>query len=188
MNCTCCSCTRKRVWGDIGGVSYHIAMLHWALWWQKVAFCLFMAAQWPLPYTSSTTGSHQWNSRLVCAQRSSFACPLTRSSAVHFPHQACRSLTAVSRSSLWLIAQQGVNNVTQAWCDSTASAKTPALTIYNTLEASQSPTLLSHNVGCTSFSHYPLSLSSPLGSAILVTKLLLCNWLNDSIDLQLDWL
>lgn len=62
-----------------------------------------------------------------------------------------------------------------AWCDFKASAKTPALTIYNTLEASQTPTLPSYSVGSTSFSSLPLSISSPLGSAILVTKLLLCN-------------
>lgn len=111
----------------------------------------------------------------------SFACFLTVSSAVHFSHQAFRSLTAVSRSSLWLIAQQEVNNMAQTWCDFKASAKTPALTIYNTLEASQRPTLPSSSVGSTSLS-LPLSFSSPPGSAILVTKLLLCNWLNDSID------
>lgn len=71
----------------------------------------------------------------------------------------------------------------RAWRDFKASAKT-ALTIYNTLEASQAPTLPSYSVGSTSFSGLPLSLGSPLGSAILVTKLLLCNRLNDSIDLQ----
>lgn len=112
------------------------------------------------------------------AQHCSFACPLTLRSAVHFPHQACRPLTAVSCSSLWLIAQQEVNNMAQAWCDSEASAKTPALTIYNTLEASRVPTLPSYSVGSTSFSGLPLSFSSPVGSAILVTKLLLCNWLS----------
>ena len=64
----------------------------------------------------------------------------------------------------------------QAWCVFKASAKTPALTIYNTLEASEAPTLPSYSVGSTSFSRLPLSCSSPLGlSAILVTKLLLCN-------------
>lgn len=62
-----------------------------------------------------------------------------------------------------------------AWCVFKASAKTPALTIYNTLEASQAPTLPSYSVGSTSFSSLPLCISSPLGSAILVTKLLLCN-------------
>lgn len=37
----------------------------------------------------------------------------------------------------------------QAWCDFEASAETPALTIYNTLEASQAPTLPSYRVGST---------------------------------------
>lgn len=63
----------------------------------------------------------------------------------------------------------------QAWCDIKASAKTPALTIYNTLEASQAPSLPSYSVGSTSFGSLPLSFNSPLGSATLVTKLLLCN-------------
>lgn len=63
----------------------------------------------------------------------------------------------------------------QAWCDSKASAQAPALTIYNTLEAPRTPTPLSYSVGSTSFSGLPLSFSSPPGSAILVTKLLLCN-------------
>lgn len=71
----------------------------------------------------------------------------------------------------------------QTRCDFKASAQTSALTIYNTLEASQAPTLPSYSVGSTSFS-LPPSFSSPLGLAILVTKLLLCNQLNDSIDLQ----
>lgn len=72
----------------------------------------------------------------------------------------------------------------QTWCDFEAAAKTPALTIYNTLEASQAPTLPSYSVGSSSFSGLPLSCSSPLGSAILVTNLLLCNRLSDSIDQQ----
>lgn len=63
----------------------------------------------------------------------------------------------------------------QAWCNFKASAKTPVLTIYNTLEASRVPTLPSYSVGSASFSGLPLSFSSLLGSAILVTKLLLCN-------------
>lgn len=69
-------------------------------------------------------------------------------------------------------------------------AKTPALTIYNTLESQppppnpQSPTLSSYGVGSASFSHVPLSSSSPLGPAMLVTNLLLRNRLNDSIDPQ----
>lgn len=63
----------------------------------------------------------------------------------------------------------------QAWCDLEASAKTPALTIYNTLEASEAPTLPSYSVGSTSFSSLPLSCSSPPGPATLVTNLLLCN-------------
>lgn len=121
-------------------------------------------------------------SLLVCMQHSSFACTLTLSSAVCFLHQLCRSLTAVSCSSLWLMARHEVYNIEQAWCDFKASAKTPALTIYNTLEASQSPTLPSYSVGSTSFTHVPLSFSDPLGSAIQVTKLLLCNRLSDSID------
>lgn len=72
----------------------------------------------------------------------------------------------------------------QTRCSFKASAQTSALTIYNTLEASQAPTLPSYSVGSTSFSSLPPSFSSPLGLAILVTKLLLCNQLNDSIDLQ----
>lgn len=63
----------------------------------------------------------------------------------------------------------------QARCSFEASAKTPALTIYNTLEASRVPTLPSHSVGRTSFIGLLLSSSSPLGSATLVTNLLLCN-------------
>ena len=47
----------------------------------------------------------------------------------------------------------------QAWCDFKASAETPALTIYNTLEASQAPTLPSYSVGSTH--HSAISHSAP---------------------------
>lgn len=50
----------------------------------------------------------------------------------------------------------------RAWCNFKAAAKTPALSIYNTQEASQAPTLTSYIVGSTSFNSLPLSFSSPL--------------------------
>lgn len=83
----------------------------------------------------------------------SFACSPSLSSAVRVPHQPCRSLTPVPCSSLWLITQWEVNNMARGWCDFKASAKTPAWTLDNTLEAAQSPTLSCFSVGSPLFNH-----------------------------------
>ena len=48
----------------------------------------------------------------------------------------------------------------QAWCDFKTSAKTPALTIYNALEAPQAPTLPSYIVGSTHHSAVSHSASA----------------------------